>query len=85
MLRIRHVYKPLRWALVAFFALTIVVPLVQRCVIGLFQGESCDRQRIEDFVVTYGPWMLAILALLGGLLFVSWLAERAYQVRHPST
>jgi len=83
LLGIRRIYKPLWWVLVAFFALSIVVPLVQRCVIGLFQGESCDRQRIVDFVVTYYPWMLAILVLLGGLLFVSWRAQRNYLARQP--
>jgi hypothetical protein len=67
--------------LVGFVALAIVIPLVQRCVIGLFQGESCDRRRIVDFVVTYYPWMLAILVLLGGLLLVSWWAQRGYQAR----
>lgn len=76
---LRHVYKPLRWLLVGFLLLLIIVPLSQTCVLGVLQGEGCKWQPAWSFFTTHWVWIGLALLLLVVLLFVSWWAERVYQ------
>jgi len=80
-LGIRRIYKPLRLLLVGFLLLLVAVPLSQKCVLGILQGESCKWRSAWSFFTTYWIWIVPTLLLLGVILFVSWRAELRYQER----
>jgi membrane protein implicated in regulation of membrane protease activity len=81
LLGIRRIYTPLRWLLVGFLLLLVAVPLLQKCVLGILQGESCKWRPAWSFFTTYWIWIVLALLLLGVILFVSWRAELRYQER----
>jgi hypothetical protein len=67
--------------LVGFLLLLVAVPLLQQCVLGILQGESCKWQPTWSFFAANYLWIGPLLLLLCVLLIASWRAELHYQAR----